>query len=83
MVSRGGRPDLAFEYLPQVSSPVLLIVGGLDYPVIELNRRAYELLTCEKRLEIVEGASHLFEEEGKLEEVARLATEWFLMWLSK
>ncbi|RME11152.1 MAG: alpha/beta hydrolase [Aquificota bacterium] len=83
VVSRGGRPDLAFEYLPQVSSPVLLIVGGLDYPVIELNRRAYELLTCEKRLEIVEGASHLFEEEGKLEEVARLATEWFLMWLSK
>jgi pimeloyl-ACP methyl ester carboxylesterase len=77
VVSRGGRPDLAGEALPRVKSPTLLIVGGLDYPVIEMNREAYARLRCEKELKIVPGATHLFEEPGTLEEVARLAAEWF------
>jgi len=77
VVSRGGRPDLAMEYLPAVTAPVLLIVGGEDYPVIEMNREAYEALPGEKELVIVPGASHLFEEPGALEEVARLARDWF------
>ncbi len=76
VVSRGGRPDLAAEALERVEAPTLLIVGGLDTAVIEMNRDALARLSCEKRLEIVEGASHLFEEPGTLEEVARLATDW-------
>jgi putative phosphoribosyl transferase len=77
VVSRGGRPDLAGEALPKVKSPTLLIVGGLDYPVIEMNREAYALLRCEKELKIVPGATHLFEEPGTLAEVAQLAADWF------
>ena len=73
VVSRGGRPDLAMAALPNVESPTLLIVGGLDYEVLELNRRAYQKLKVEKELEIVPGATHLFEEPGTLQEVARLA----------
>jgi putative phosphoribosyl transferase len=81
VVSRGGRPDLAAAVLPKVKAPTLLIVGGLDLPVIEMNREALDLLSVEKKLEIVPGASHLFEEHGKLEEVARLAKEWFTRFL--
>ncbi len=77
VVSRGGRPDLAGALLGQVNTPTLLIVGGRDEPVIEMNRSALESLTGEKRLEIVPGATHLFEEAGTLEEVARLAAGWF------
>jgi pimeloyl-ACP methyl ester carboxylesterase len=77
VVSRGGRPDLAGEALPQVKSPTLLIVGGLDYPVIEMNEEALARLHCEKELKIVPGATHLFEEPGTLEQVADLAAEWF------
>jgi len=77
LVSRGGRPDLAGDALPRVKSPTLLIVGGLDFPVIKLNQEAYALLRCEKELKIVPGATHLFEEPGALQEVARLAAEWF------
>src|SRR3989338_1102395 len=77
VVSRGGRPGLAVDYLPKVKSPTLLIVGGDDTEVIELNQQAYDRLTCEKKYEIVPGATHLFEEPGALEEVARLAGEWF------
>ena len=77
VVSRGGRPDLAGEALPRVVSPTLLIVGGLDEPVIRLNEEALARLLCEKELKIVPGATHLFEEPGALEEVARLAAGWF------
>jgi putative phosphoribosyl transferase len=77
VVSRGGRPDLAGDALPNVKCPTLLIVGGLDDVVIQLNERAMAKLRCEKALWIVPGASHLFEERGKLEEVARLSAEWF------
>jgi len=77
VVSRGGRPDLAMAALANVESPTLLIVGGLDYEVLELNRRAYQKLKAEKHLEIVPGATHLFEEPGTLQEVARLAGQWF------
>jgi len=77
VVSRGGRPDLAEPYLPSVMAPTLLIIGGDDEPVIEMNRAAYRLLTCPKRLIIVPGASHLFEEPGTLEEVAQHALDWF------
>jgi putative phosphoribosyl transferase len=77
VVSRGGRPDLAFDALPKVQAPTLLIVGGNDTVVIRLNESAYEKLTCEKKLEIVPGASHLFEEPGALEKVAALARTWF------
>jgi pimeloyl-ACP methyl ester carboxylesterase len=77
VVSRGGRPDLAGAALPQVKSPTLLIVGGLDYPVIEMNEEALARLRCEKELKIVPGATHLFEEPGTLEQVAGLAAEWF------
>lgn len=69
VVSRGGRSDLSQENLEKVTCPTLLIVGGLDLPVIEMNKKAYGELNCEKRMEIVEGATHLFEEPGKLEEV--------------
>lgn len=82
VVSRGGRPDLAGNLLPRVQAPTLLIVGGDDLPVIEMNRDAFAQLTCEKRLEIVPGASHLFEEPGTLEAVARLAGDWFLRHLA-
>lgn len=77
VVSRGGRPDLAFAALPHVASPTLLIVGGDDTVVIEMNRKAFDALRCEKKMEIIPGASHLFEEPGKLDEVARLASDWF------
>ena len=77
VVSRGGRPDLAMAALPNVESPTLLIVGGLDYEVLELNRRVYQKLKTEKHLEIVPSATHLFEEPGTLQEVARLAAQWF------
>ncbi|NGX46575.1 MAG: putative phosphoribosyl transferase [Chlamydiae bacterium] len=78
VVSRGGRPDLAKEALAKVKAPTLLIVGGNDEVVIDLNREAYALLACEKKMEIVPGATHLFEEPGTLEQVAELAKEWFL-----
>ena len=81
VVSRGGRPDLAGAALPRVSAPTLLIVGGADVPVITLNRQAMERMTAEVRLEIVPGASHLFEEPGTLEVVARLARDFFLQHL--
>jgi dienelactone hydrolase len=77
VVSRGGRPDLAGGALGRVKAPTLLIVGGADTPVIELNRRAMAALRTEVRLEIVPGAGHLFEEPGALEQVARLARDWF------
>jgi len=77
VVSRGGRPDMAYEALSRVKAPVLLIVGGNDSLVIELNRSAYDKIAAEKRLEIVPGATHLFEERGTLEEVSRLAADWF------
>ncbi len=77
IVSRGGRPDLAGETLSEVKSPTLLIVGGFDNAVIALNRQAFEVLKCEKMLEIVYAASHLFEEPGKLEEVAKISANWF------
>jgi len=79
VVSRGGRPDLALPVLPRVRAPTLLIVGGLDWPVVGMNRQAAAQLRCEHRLEIVPGATHLFEEPGALEEVARLAADWFLL----
>lgn len=78
VVSRGGRPDLAREALPAVRAPTLLIVGGEDRPVIALNRAALAELPGEAALEIVPGATHLFEEPGTLEEVARLARDWFV-----
>jgi dienelactone hydrolase len=78
VVSRGGRPDLAGDSLPKVKASTLLIVGGRDHPVIGLNWDAYrQLQNCEKRVVIVDRATHLFEEPGALEEVARLAAEWF------
>jgi putative phosphoribosyl transferase len=77
VVSRGGRPDLALDALANVRSPTLLIVGGLDTVVIDLNREAYEKLQAKKHLAIVKGATHLFEEPGTLQEVARLAAAWF------
>jgi putative phosphoribosyl transferase len=79
VVSRGGRPDLAGEALPKVKAPTLLIVGGEDYVVIELNKRARAQMHCEVKLAIVPGATHLFEEPGTLEQVAELASDWFLL----
>ncbi len=81
IVSRGGRPDLAGDALGRVTAPTLLIVGGDDDVVIELNREAYAQMRCEKRLSIVPGATHLFEEPGTLDEVVRLACEWFTKYL--
>ena len=81
IVSRGGRPDLAMPYLADVRVPTLLIVGGDDVPVIPLNRAVYEALRSEKELVIVPGATHLFEEQGALERVAGLATDWFVHFL--
>jgi putative phosphoribosyl transferase len=83
VVSRGGRPDLAGPPLARVRAPTLLIVGGQDVPVIELNRRALAALRCEKQLVIIPGATHLFEEPGALEQVARLAREWFERYLAQ
>jgi putative phosphoribosyl transferase len=77
VVSRGGRPDLAGPALTHVLAPTLLIVGGNDVPVIELNQRALAHLRCEKKLVIIPGATHLFEEPGALDEVAKLARDWF------
>ena len=79
IVSRGGRPDLAGDALPKVKVPTLLIVGGEDDVVIELNETARARMRCEVKMEIVPGATHLFEEPGALERVARLAADWFLL----
>ncbi len=81
VVSRGGRPDLASDYLRRVAAPTLLLVGGLDEEVIELNKQAMEQMSAEKKLVIIPGATHLFEEPGKLEEVSKLAADWFLRYL--
>jgi len=78
VVSRGGRPDLAADYLPQVVAPTLLLVGGLDTEVIKLNRQAMAQMMAEKKLIIIPGATHLFEEPNKLEEVAKASKDWFL-----
>lgn len=78
VVSRGGRPDLAADALPRVRAPTLLIVGGEDHPVIAMNEEAMARMRAPVRLEIVEGATHLFEEPGALEQVARLARDWFV-----
>lgn len=76
VVSRGGRPDLAAEALQNIKAPTLLIVGGNDFSVIEINREALANIKAKKKLVIVPGATHLFEEPGALEEVAKLATSW-------
>jgi putative phosphoribosyl transferase len=81
VVSRGGRPDMASEVLPEVKAPTLLIVGGNDKVVLSMNQEAYAQLGGEKDLAVVPGASHLFEEPGKLEEVAALAAQWFKRYL--
>ena len=78
VVSRGGRPDLAGDALPKVQAPTLLLVGGNDDIVIELNEQARDRMRCEVKLEIVPGATHLFEEPGALERVAQLASDWFV-----
>jgi putative phosphoribosyl transferase len=83
VVSRGGRPDLAGESLALVKSPTLLIVGGDDEPVIEMNTTAMSKMTCIKKLKIIPGATHLFEEPDTLDEVAQFAKEWFLKYLKK
>lgn len=83
VVSRGGRPDLAMNNLPKVEAPTLLIVGSLDYDVLQLNKEAYIKLECEKKLEVVEGATHLFEEPGKMEIVSELAGNWFEKYLNQ
>src|SRR6188474_3264623 len=82
VVSRGGRPDLAGDALPKVQAPTLLIVGGNDDVVIELNEMARDQMRCEVKLEIIPGATHLFEEPGGLEQVAKLASDWFALHLS-
>jgi len=81
VVSRGGRPDLAGKYLPNVVAPTLMLVGALDTEVIELNRQAMHQMTAEKKIVIIPGATHLFEEQGTLEEVAKVSTDWFLKYL--
>jgi putative phosphoribosyl transferase len=78
VVSRGGRPDLAGEYLPSVEAPTLLIVGGDDEPVVTMNRQALAALRCRKQPAIVPGATHLFPEPGALEQVAAPARDWFV-----
>jgi len=83
VVSRGGRPDLADQSLPDVECPTLLIVGGRDDVVIDLNERARDHMRCAVRLEIIPGATHLFEEPGTLDQVARLARDWFVNNLSR
>ena len=82
VVSRGGRPDLASDALPKVQALTLLIVGGNDDTVIELNEMARDQMRCEVKLEIIPGATHLFEEPGALEKVAKLASDWFSLQLS-
>ncbi len=82
IVSRGGRPDLAEEALENVTAPTLLIVGGYDPEVLALNRAAHSRLHCERRLEVVPGATHLFEEPGTLDSVVALARAWFLQHLA-
>ncbi len=82
MVSRGGRPDLAgVSALPHVKAPTLLLVGSADHGVIELNQQAYAAMTCEKKLTLIPGATHLFEEPGTLQQVAYDAAEWFVQHL--
>lgn len=81
IVSRGGRPDLAMKDLPFVKAPTMLIIGGLDSEVLKLNQRAFLSLHCEKQLEIIPGATHLFEEEGAMEKVCILTASWFEMYL--
>lgn len=81
IVSRGGRPDLAGPELRRVKPPTLLIVGGNDLGVVDLNQQAFDKLTCEKRLAIIPGATHLFEEPGALAAVAKIAGEWFEQWM--
>jgi dienelactone hydrolase len=83
VVSRGGRPDLAGDALPTVQAPTLLIVGGNDDIVIELNEMARDQMRCEVKLEIIPGATHLFEEPGALEQVAKLASDWFSLYLTR
>ncbi len=83
VVSRGGRPDLADEALGSIRAPTLLIVGGNDPEVLELNRQALQRLAGESRLDVVPGATHLFEEPGALDEVARLASDWFVRHLRR
>jgi putative phosphoribosyl transferase len=82
VVSRGGRPDLAGEVLPKVQAPTLLVVGANDDIVIELNEQARDKMRCEVNLEIIPGATHLFEEPGTLEKVAKLASDWFVTHLT-
>lgn len=77
VVSRGGRPDLAMALLDRVTAPTLLIVGSMDYDVLQLNNKAYERLTSEKKMEIIPGATHLFEEPGTMEQVIEVAKSWF------
>ena len=79
VVSRGGRPDLAGDCLPKVKAATLLIVGGEDHVVIDLNEQARAQMRCEVKIEIVTGATHLFEEPGTLEQVAKLASDWFVL----
>jgi putative phosphoribosyl transferase len=81
VVSRGGRPDLAMDVLNKVEAPTLLIVGGLDYDVLRLNEEAFAKLNCARSLEIIEGATHLFEEQGKMNEVCERASAWFEKYL--
>jgi dienelactone hydrolase len=83
VVSRGGRPDLAGDALGKVAAPTLLIVGAMDEDVVLLNEVAYEKLQCQKRMKIVLGATHLFEEPGKLDEVMALAEDWFEQWMKE
>ena len=83
VVSRGGRPDLAGDALPKVHAPTLLIVGGNDDIVIELNEMARDQMRCEAKLVIVPGATHLFEEQGALEQVAKFASDWFVLHLTR
>lgn len=82
VVSRGGRPDLAIDILPKVKAPTLLIVGSLDQEVLEMNEEALADLHCQKKLEVVDGATHLFEEPGKMEIVSKLAGDWFEKYLT-
>jgi len=83
VVSRGGRPDLVMDQLSQLEVPILLIVGGLDYDVIKLNEKAFNEISGVKQLEVIDGATHLFEENGALEHVAELSSDWFLQHLIK
>ncbi|MEJ1222862.1 dienelactone hydrolase family protein [Sediminicola sp. 1XM1-17] len=82
VVSRGGRPDLAMGELAKVKAPTLLLVGGWDHMVKKLNESAYDTLRCKRKLEIIPEASHLFEEPGKLKEVAEISAKWFVTWLT-